>query len=253
MEIDWKAREVASTLRVPPDLPVIVRVDGWGFQRLAEELNLTRPYDRRLAEALVYAAKGVLEGDLGAKLAYCFSDEISFIFRPPLPFSGRIEKLGSLTASVAAVRVSRYLSEALDRDVEAVFDGRVVLIAPGEERLYLAWRQAEALRNHLNSYALYALERGKGLTRREAAEHLKGLKSEQLRRVIVKYLGIEPESTPEWQRLGILLYFRRVQLWSYNPVTGERTSYTRRRLVEDWSPPIFKSLSSSEFLKRLLD
>jgi len=252
LEIDWKAREIASDLRVPPDLPVVVRVDGWRFRKLAEELKLTRPYDRRLAEALVYAARGVMEGGLGSNLAYCFSDEISFILQPPLPFSGRVEKLVSLTASVVAARVSKHLSHAFGRDVEVTFDGRVVLIVPGEEHLYLAWRQAEALRNNLNSYALHALETSRGLTRREAAEFLKGLKKDQLRHLIAELLKIEPESTPAWQRLGILLYFRRVKHRGFNPLTGEPVLYTRRELVEDWNPPLFKSPSSLDFLRRVL-
>ena len=60
--IDWKSREIFSSLKVPPDIPIVVRVDGWRFRKVAMELELEKPFDRRLIEALANIPVKLVEG-----------------------------------------------------------------------------------------------------------------------------------------------------------------------------------------------
>jgi len=233
---DWKSRELFSSLVVPPDIPVIVRVDGWRFRRVADELGLSRPYDRRLMEALVDAPKNLMLTNFPLALAFVFSDEISFVVAPPLPWGGRVEKLITILASYTASRITRSLNAPVG------FDGRVVLVrGEGEIVDYLVWRQGEAWRNALNSYALKALEDG-GMDRKEAAEYLKGKKAEELHEIIFEKLGINLAKVPTWQRRGVVV--RKV-------LRTKETKFglVERRVVEaDWDPPLFSAPEGRSYL-----
>lgn len=239
--LDWKSREIFSRLSIPVDIPVIVRVDGWRFRKLAEELELERPYDERLLRSLIDASKELMERNLPVALAYVFSDEISLLFAPPLPWNGRVEKIVSIVSSFISARTSLALGYA------ASFDGRIVLIRDEDELVsYLSWRQDEAWRNALNSYALLALEK-EGLSREKAAEELHGKKSEYLHELIFKKLGVNIAKVPAWQRRGVLVRKAvRIKDMEHGPVE-------RREIVVDWELPLFSSPEGLEYIKRMLE
>jgi len=237
--INWKTREIISTFRMPEDLPLIVRVDGWKFHSLAKKIALKKPYDERLVRCMVKAAKEPFNLGFPVLLAYTFSDEISFLIRPPLPFKGRVEKLVSVFSSVVASSFSAALREM---EVEATtgFDGRVIVVRRGEIADYLAWRQAEAWRNCINSYAQYALI-SKGMSPRKASKKLRGLRATELHELVYRELGINLAKVPAWQRRGVLIFYEKYQKEGFNPITNRKIVVTRRRLVENWEPPLFSS------------
>lgn len=251
--LDWKGREAFSEVRVPEDWPVVVRVDGWNFRSLSEDLGLRRPYDERLIQAMVSAGRTVMKSGLPILIAYTFSDEISYVLPPPLPFSGRVEKLVTLTASLTASRVALELAQRFSRPAQVAFDGRIVLLKSlSEVPSYLSWRQSEAWRNLVNSYALWALESVEGLSRSEAARRLRGMRARELHEISFRLLGVNPARTPGWQRRGVLLYWRREKRVGANPLTGERVETVRRVLTEDWEPPLFSSPEGRGFLREVL-
>ncbi len=234
---DWKSREIFSKLHLPPDLPVVIRVDGWNFHDVSERVYLARPFDKKLAKSLVMASIRVIRSGLPVSLAFSFSDEISFILNPPLPWNGRVEKLVSVLASITSSEVSRILS------TWTAFDGRVVLVRREEIPEYLDWRQREAWRNALNSYAIMALER-QGLKGRELAARLRGMKSPELHELIYRTLGINMAKIPAWQRRGVVVRRKR----------HLRTDgIVRRKIVVDWSPPIFSSEEGRVYLRDTLE
>ena len=238
--LDWKSREIFSRLCVPVDMPVIVRVDGWRFRKLAEELGLERPYDERLLTSLIDASKGLMERNLPIALAYLFSDEISFLLAPPLPWNGRVEKIVSIISSFISARTSLLLGHA------ASFDGRIVFLRDEDELVsYLSWRQDEAWRNALNSYALLALEK-EGFSREEAAKKLHGRKSEYLHELIFRKLGINIANVPAWQRRGVLVRKAvKVKNTEYGPVE-------RSEIVVDRELPLFSSPEGLDYLRGIL-
>ncbi len=236
----WKKRELFAELKIPSDLPVIVRVDGWRFRRVAEELCLERPYDRRLMEVLVDVPRGLMDINFPVAFAFMFSDEISFVISPPLPWNGRLEKLVTILASYTAGKLSERFRATI------AFDGRVVLVKDTEDIIdYMIWRQDEAWRNALNSYALKALEK-EGLGRREAAEKLRGKRAEELHEIIFQKLGVNITKIPAWQRRGVVV--RRVI-----KVKGTEFGPVERRAIEsDWELPLFSSPEGREYLRRSL-
>ncbi len=161
-------REIFSAITAIP--PLFVRLDGRTFHRLAEMLSLKKPFDVRFNEAMVQVCTAlVADSGLNPEFAYTFSDEISLYFTR-LPFNGRVEKIDSVTASFAASA----LTLALETTVPISFDARVIPATPGFAVEYLAGRQNEAWRNHLNGYCQQALI-GEGIRPRKAADQLKGL------------------------------------------------------------------------------
>jgi len=230
----WKSREIFSALRVPSDDPVVVRIDGWRFHRVAEELKLDRPFDRRLIEALSQAPLRLMQMGFPLALSFLFSDEISFLLYPPIPWNGRIEKLISVIPSYSSAIVSTALNYPV------CFDARVVIIRDIDDLLnYLSWRQSEAWRNALNSYALLALE-SSGLGREEAARELEGKKAEQLHEIIFDRLGINITKVPAWQRRGVIVRKGHGR---------EASEGVKRKLpLVDWEVPLFSAPEGRDYL-----
>jgi tRNA(His) 5'-end guanylyltransferase len=221
---------------------MIVRIDGVNFSRVCDELGMEKPYDERLLEALILAAKEVFER-LNPKLVYLFSDEISFLFSHPLPYSGREEKINSIIPSIAAGAFSVRFQRPVG------FDSRILAVEDVAD--YFAQRQDEAWRNHLNSYAFYFLVR-EGIGRREAAKRLEGMKSKELRKFMLER-GVDLTKTPSWQRRGVMLYRRGYTKEGYNPLTKERTLAKRMELVVDKELPIFNTPEGRQFLSKLVE
>jgi len=77
-----------------------------------------------------------------------------------------VEKLDSVSASFAASAFTL----ALGVDTPLSFDARVIFLESGQVADYLAWRQAEAWRNHSNAWAQQILIQG-GLTSQQTAKN----------------------------------------------------------------------------------
>ena len=103
------------------------------------------------------------ESGLNPDFAYTFSDEIS-LYLTQLPFGGRVEKIDSVAASYAASSLT--LAWALVTRLS--FDARVVPATPAFAMEYMANRQDEAWRNHINAYCQQALIE-EGMSATEAA------------------------------------------------------------------------------------
>ncbi len=233
---NWKDREIFSRLNVPEDSPVIIRVDGWNFRKITEKIGLKRPYDTRLAKSLAEASSELMRMGFPIAFAFTFSDEISFLLAPPLPWRGRIEKLITILASYTSGYLSKVFDEAL------AFDGRVVFVRNEDEIVdYMRWRQSEAWRNALNSYALKALE-NQGLSRKDAVEALKGKKSSELHDLIFKNLGVNVNDVPAWQRRGIMIrWIIKIKNSNFGPVQ-------RRSVRVDWDLPLFSTPEGRDYL-----
>ena len=239
-----RERELYSALTALP--PLYVRLDGRAFHRLARALDLDRPFDERFASAMASVARRLV-ADAGASpvFAYTFSDEISCFFTE-LPFGGRVEKLDSVLAAFAASA----LTIELGLDEPVAFDARVVFVDPPSAQAYLAGRQAEAWRNHINAYAQAVLV-ADGLSPRQAAARLRGLASPALHDLAFEH-GINLGETPAWQRRGTLVYRRPVEVSGHDPRTGEVAVAVRSRAFIDRDLPLFTSEEGQALLARLI-
>ena len=237
-------REIFGNLSIVP--PIFVRLDGRAFHRLAKRLRLSRPFDERFSAAMAGVCERLLgESGLAPLFAFTFSDEISLYF-PELPFRGRIEKIDSVLASFAASS----LTLALSTDQALAFDARVIVASPGYAREYLAARQREAWRNHLNAYCQEALL-SEGTKPSEVARRLSGMGSEELHELMYSR-GVNLAKTPAWQRRGVLVYRKTEEKPGCDPRTGEPVEAVRRVVTVDRDLPIFSGPDGKAFLDRIL-
>lgn len=240
-----KDREIFSHLKVP--YTAIVRVDGRGFGKVVQKLQFSKPFDIRFANGMVESVELFFKkSGINPVLAYLFSDEISLLFIRDLPFNGRLEKIDSVIPSF----ISSALALNLGSPDPISFDSRVLVIDSKDIIEYLIWRQEECWRNLVSSYAFYLLKDG-GFSAKQAAERLKGLKSDDLHELAWGY-GINLSETPAWQRRGILIYKQKFEKDSQNLLTGEKTKATRTRIIKDWELPIFKTKEGFRMIESIL-
>lgn len=237
-------REIFSTITALP--PVFLRLDGRAFHRLSDVLGLERPFDEFFHKAMVTACTAlVADSGLNPDLAYTFSDEISLYFKK-LPFSGRVEKLDSVAASYAASSFTL----ALGGTTLVAFDARVIPATPEYAKEYLANRQAEAWRNHINAYCQQALIE-EGMNPRTAQERLMGLHAKDLHEMMHER-GFNLATTPSWQRRGTLVYKKLTEKEGFNPITKEMVITERSAVVAESDLPLFTSPEGRAFLETIL-
>ncbi len=234
---DWKGREIFSLLKTIT--PFIVRIDGRNFRKILEKNSFSKPYDERFARAMADSARNVLE-ELGAVFAYLFSDEVNFYFSSPA-FNLRVEKINSVIPSLMASN----LTSIIKPDSAISFDSRIIPLKESEVTGYLIWRQDEAWRNHMNSYAFYTLLDETG-DKKEAIKILNGLKSQDIHELLFKR-GINLARTPVWQRRGILIYRE-----EYTKNTQMGIDVRRRRIVANWDLPLFDSEEGEKLIKSII-
>ncbi|RLG44277.1 MAG: tRNA 5'-guanylyltransferase [Thermoproteota archaeon] len=243
----WKEHEIFSSLRLPKCGFYVVRCDGRNFHRLTEECGFQKPYDKRFAELMVEATLEVFRSGFNPCLAYIFSDEVNILLLR-LPFNGRLEKIVSTISGILSSAFSLKLKEKLGVEKTSAFDSRMILLNRELLPSYLAYRQAEAWRNHNNSYAYYTLI-NKGYAPKEASVMLKGLKTNQLHELVYKMSGLNLSKTPSWQRRGILIKYLIEKKYGYNPVKKRKVVTYRRRLTVNWEPPLFESEKGREIIE----
>ncbi|NLD57749.1 MAG: tRNA 5'-guanylyltransferase [Methanomicrobiales archaeon] len=237
-------REIFSAITAIP--PVFVRLDGRTFHRLTECLGLEKPFDEFFHKGMVTTCISLLsESGLNPDLAFTFSDEISLWFTR-LPFNGRVEKIDSVAASFAASA----LTLAFGGTTLLSFDARVIPATPAFALEYLAGRQSEAWRNHINAYCQQALIE-EGMDSRAAAEQLRGLPAQALHEMMHER-GFNLATTPAWQRRGTLVYKKRTIKEGFNPVTQETVATERSSVVAESDLPLFTTPEGQDFLNGIL-
>ena len=141
--------------------------------------------------------------------------------------------------SVAAGFASSAFTLAAGAQSPLSFDCRVVPIAECQLAAYLAWRQAESWRNHINGYA-HKLLTDTGLSATAAQRKLDGMKASELHELAFSF-GVNLAETPAWQRRGTAVYRSCAEKDGYNPVTKETVRVLRRVPVIDEDLPLFKT------------
>lgn len=136
----------------------IIRLDGKAFHTFTKGFD--RPYDTRLMDAMDYTTKMLCENIQGCKLGYVQSDEISLLLTDfenigtDAYFDGNIQKIVSITASMASAYFNRFmLSNGITENL-AFFDSRVFNISEAVEvENYFIWRQQDCVRNSISMTA----------------------------------------------------------------------------------------------------
>lgn len=140
--------------RLDPHLPIIARIDGRSFSAFTRDME--KPYDEALSCAMNEVCSVLVE-KAHARIGYIQSDEISLAFLADGPdssvfFDGRVQKLTSVLASLAASVMTRTMPRYASRLPH--FDCRIMQVPDKTEgaNMFL-WRWKDALKNAISGLA----------------------------------------------------------------------------------------------------
>lgn len=152
-----KKYEKCYNITLPEQTSVIVRVDGKSFHTWTKVNGLPQRSDVMM-QAMIFGATNVIMTTQDCRMAYIQSDECSFLFRQKNylsdPYCGnKLQKLCSLTASMFTLPFNEAMRDRLLIKTSAYFDSRVFILPDNEVCNYFIWRQQDATRNSIQSYA----------------------------------------------------------------------------------------------------
>lgn len=235
-----KECEIYTNLKVPCSSKVVVRADGRNFQRLAQELDLKKPYDETFAKLMASVGTDVFQ-EFSPVMVYIFSDEINILLGE-IPFAGRVEKIDSVFAGfISSSFTQKLILNNQDPDLlpePLSFDSRIIPLSSEMVVKYFQERQSEAWRNCLNGYAYWTLR--KEHSYQKAVQILRKQKSKDLHDLLFSR-GININEAPAWQRRGLGIYRRDVEIQGYNPLEESKVVSIRQRVFVDWELPLFDS------------
>jgi tRNA(His) 5'-end guanylyltransferase len=153
-----KAYEYAYDNKIINRVPVIIRLDGKGFSRLTSKIQ--KPYCPKMQVLMSSTMLDLAKEIEGCIFAYQQSDEITCILRNDQSldsqswFGNRIQKITSISASLATYHFNKLYNEAIDRPEligQAVFDARVFAVPSINEAVNnLIFRQQDCIRNAIS-------------------------------------------------------------------------------------------------------
>ena len=246
---DYERRETAR--RLFPTLPVYARIDGRGFSKFTA--GMERPFDPRMTEAMIVVAEYLVD-KTHAKIGYVQSDEISLVWEAPdyesdIFFSGKIVKMTSVLASMAAARMAHAIRhwEPFNDRLPA-FDARVCQLPhPWEAANMFLWRNLDCQKNAVSmaTRALFSPAQMHGKNRQTMIEMI-GEKS------------IIFSNYPEAFRLGTFVRKETVQRpltqkeidrWPSGMRPTEGSLVTRSQMVRlSDVPPLQRVVNRTEFI-----
>jgi len=227
-------------------MPAIIRVDGKAFHTFTR--GFQKPFDMVLMQAMWDAAKYLCENIMGCKIAYVQSDEISLLLtdyddiRTQAWFDKNIQKMVSVSASMATLGFNKTFAEIINRDVKilgnidvdsisdyydiyykrintALFDSRVFNVPKEEVCNYFIWRQQDATRN-----AVQMIGRANF-----SHKQLNNKNCNQIQEMLFQEKGINFNDLPIYQKRGVCV------IKEYYDKDGTQ----RSRWIVDKDIPIF--------------
>ena len=233
-----KEFEVYSSLRVPKNSKIIIRLDGRSFHKLARDLKLVKPYDDNFYNVISEVCRDLFE-EFSAQFVYSFSDEISLLL-DNVPFDGRVEKIDSVMASFAAS------SFVMHYDVEfkkpPAFDSRIIPVGDGDILDYFRWRQDESWRNCVNSHGIAYLK--SKYSNSQANDKITGMNLSDIHEFLFAN-GINLNDVETYKKRGIAVYRKNKKVTGFNKKENKNQVSYRSYIYADWELPIF----SEKFFK----
>ncbi|MBQ6345239.1 MAG: guanylyltransferase [Methanobrevibacter sp.] len=233
-----KEFEVYSSLKVPKNSKIIVRLDGRSFHKLARDLKLVKPYDDDFYEVMSKVCRDLFE-EFSAEFAYSFSDEISLLLNN-VPFEGRIEKINSVMASFAASSFVMHYDSEFKKP--PAFDSRIIPITDEDILGYFKWRQDESWRNCVNSHGISYLK--SKYSNAEANDKIKGMNLSDIHEFLFEN-GINLNDVENYKKRGIAVYRKNKKVIGFNKKANKNQTSYRSYVYTDWQLPIF----TEEFFK----
>lgn len=136
---------------LPKRLPLVIRLDGRAFHTLTRGLN--KPWDKSFMVAMDYTALGLAQEVQTTILILVQSDELSLLLHnykqlnSEAWFDNNLQKITSISASIASTLFSEYWSDVLGCKTRAYFDSRAFVLPEAEVNNYFLFRQQDSTRN----------------------------------------------------------------------------------------------------------
>ena len=227
-----KEFEVYSSLKVPKNSKIIVRLDGRSFHKLARDLNLSKPYDDDFYQIMSEICRDLFE-EFSAQFAYTFSDEISLLLNN-IPFGGRIEKINSVMASFAASSFVMHYDMNFKKPPS--FDSRIIPFNDEDILDYFKWRQDESWRNCVNSHGISYLK--SKYSNAEANDKINGMDLSDIHEFLFEN-GINLNDVETYKKRGIAVYRKNKKVVGFNKKENKNQTSYRSYIYTDWQLPIF--------------
>lgn len=240
MKADYEHR---TRTFLPRRTHTLLRVDGKAFHTFTR--NLPRPLDPDLMADMDAAAIALCENIEGARFAFVQSDEISVLLtdfdnmHTQAWFDGNIQKIASVSASIATAHFNRAREKRLFPEQRATaplayFDSRVWTIPQRIEVFnYFLWRQQDATRNSVSMTAQAHFPHAR----------LQGLSNSELQELLWREAGINWNDLPVGFKRGRVV--ERVATVRDMEYVDKRTGETRQQqgvTRHEWRvthPPVF--------------
>lgn len=234
-----RSYETGLDQTIPPELWMVVRLDGISFTTQTKRARLAKPFDRLFGSLMSDTAQALFRNaGFQVVYAYTMSDEISLLIHPMDETYGRkTRKILSCLAGQTSAVFQRLMDENFSYpDGLFAFDARISVL-PHEQAVvdYFRWRQSEATRNCINAYCYWRL-RDEGKNKREATSELRGMSFSQLNEFLFKR-DTNFNDLPLWERRGIGHYFEIYRKAGKNKKTKKKEVSLRRRICADTSLP----------------
>ena len=235
-----KDYEVYSSLKVPKNSKVIVRLDGRAFHKLASDLKLVKPYDRNFYQVMAVVCEDLFR-EFSPSFVYTFSDEISLLLNN-IPFDGRIEKINSVMAGFASS--SFVIHYDVDFKKPPAFDSRIIPINDDDILDYFRWRQDESWMNCVNSHGISYLKTK--YSNNEANDKINGMKLNEIHELLFQN-GINLNDIETYKKRGIGIYRKNKKVVGFNKKENKNQTSYRSYVFTDWELPIF----NENFFKKI--
>lgn len=196
----FKDYEEVFQTTVPKRVPKILRLDGKAFHTFLK--GAKQPYDESISLCMIEGIKAVMQ-EIGGICVFCYtqSDEATFVINDYLDihteswFSNRVQKIVSVSASLMSVAFTQAYNLMHDTSKMAVFDGRLFIVPESEINNAILWRQFDATKNSVQSYA------------RSFFSHksLHKLTNAQMQEKMMTEKGFNWNDAPTWTKRGIIV------------------------------------------------
>lgn len=208
----------------PPEMYVVIQLQGQKFQHLSEKKNFQEPYDESLRDLMIQTTCHLLETKLSVVYGFTFDNEISLLIHKSMDNFGRLaRKFSSILVGEASGKFSLLIGEVTS------FEARIFQL-PNEECMvdYFFWRREEASRTALHKYCHHLLAQ-ENLSSKELAGRRASLDIKAKEKLLKKN-GICFSSLPLWQKNGLGILWETYQQEGENPETGKKVKFWRKRI-----------------------
>lgn len=146
-----KAYENVGNVRLTPNTPVIINVDGQNFKKYASRF---RDFNPLISDAMKHAVTKVCATVQNVKVAYSHSDKATFIIVDPndqMWFDGNVQDIISMVSGLFTYHFNAHMNSP---DVApALFRTKVFQVPIHEVNNVLVWKQRTAMRNAISRLA----------------------------------------------------------------------------------------------------